>query len=90
MFLSFIAIQTGHLTVGSADEIVDCCHYHPCTGRLPERSAFECVHDMGGLCSANTYKDIVKCACDNSTCTPFGTIQGGKSVPTSKLLVMVI
>ena len=83
MFFSFVAIHTGKLTVGSAEEITDCCHYHPCGGRLVG-SAFKCVHNTGGLCSADAYKGTVKCACDNSTCTPFGTVQGGKTVPKGK------
>ena len=78
-----MAIHTGKLTVGSAEEITECCHYYPCGGRFVE-SAFKCVHDMGGLCSADTYKNSVRCACDNSTCTPFGTVQGGKTVPKGR------
>ena len=82
IFFSFIAIRTGKLMVGSVEELTDCCHYHPCSGRFPE-NAFKCVHNIGGLCSADTYKNSVKCACDHSTCTPFSTVQGGKTVPMS-------
>ena len=81
--LSFVAIHTGKLTVGSANEIVDCCHYHPCSGRFPE-NAFKCVHGIGGLCSTDTYKNSAMCVCDNSTCSPFGTVQGGKTVPEGR------
>ena len=83
IFFSFVAIHTGKLTVGSAEEITDCCHYHPCSGRFIP-NAFKCIHDIGGLCSADAYKSSVRCACDNSTCTPFGTVQGGKTVPKGR------
>ena len=69
--------------MGSAEEITDCCHFHPCTGRL--QNAFDCVHNIGGLCSEDSYKSDVKCACQNSSCTPFGTVKGGRKIVGMKL-----
>ena len=69
-YYSYIAISGGKLVQGSADEITDCCYYHPCSGRFVE-NAFKCVHDMGGLCAANAYQREHTCACHNTTCTPF-------------------
>ena len=77
---SYIAINGGKLVEGSALEITDCCHYHPCSGRFVE-NAFKCVHDIGGLCAAAGYHREHECACNNATCTPFGTVNGSRMVP---------
>ncbi|XP_046356487.1 procathepsin L-like [Haliotis rufescens] len=78
---SFQAIKTGNLVGLSTWEIVDCCP-------LAEDDFFDCIHNLGGLCSANDYP-LYTGQCRNNTCQAVGMIQGGKAVPAGQVDQMV-
>ncbi|XP_046546064.1 procathepsin L-like [Haliotis rubra] len=76
---SLHAIQTGRLYDLSAQEVEACCREFL---QLPiENDVFGCIHKIGGLCTAATYKPSSQCS--NTSCEPVAQTQGTKYVPAN-------
>lgn len=67
---SFEAIKTGKLTTTSAWEVHDCCTATP----LASASVFQCIRNIGGLCSESAYPRS-KDNCGNNTCSAVATVR---------------
>ncbi|KAK3599895.1 hypothetical protein CHS0354_022475 [Potamilus streckersoni] len=72
---SYHAIHTGHLVSLSVAEAYDCCIQSMLISTM-----FDCVHNIGGLCSQQNYPTSMG-TCHNKTCTAAAKVNGGKSVP---------
>lgn len=60
----------GELVETSHFEVHDCCTPTP----VASDSVFQCVHNIGGLCSATAYPSSLG-KCGNDTCTPSAQVQ---------------
>ncbi|KAL3868860.1 hypothetical protein ACJMK2_041617 [Sinanodonta woodiana] len=72
---SYHAIHTGQRVSMSVAEAYDCCIQSVLIANV-----FSCVHNIGGLCSDQSYPSYVG-TCHNNTCTAAAKVKGGKSVP---------
>ncbi|KAL3868861.1 hypothetical protein ACJMK2_041618 [Sinanodonta woodiana] len=72
---SYHAIHTGQRVSLSVAEAYDCC-----IQSMLIANVFGCVHNIGGLCSQQSYPSSMG-KCNNSTCTAAAKVNGGKSVP---------
>ena len=61
---SFNIVQTGRLVAASDMEVHDCCT----KTQVASSTIFQCIHDIGGLCSLTSYPKS-EGACKNDTCT---------------------
>ncbi|XP_046564634.1 ervatamin-B-like [Haliotis rubra] len=78
---SWNAIKTGQMLNTSYQEIADCCRAHNDT-------VFDCVHNIGGVCSEKDYPALTG-QCRNNTCHPGLQIQGGKRLPPRRPDLMI-
>ncbi|XP_067648669.1 procathepsin L-like [Haliotis asinina] len=78
---SWNAIKTGRLLNTSYQEIADCC-------RARNNTVFDCVHNIGGVCSETDYPDLTG-QCRNNTCHPDLQIQGGRRLPPRRPDLMI-
>ncbi|XP_052274331.1 cysteine proteinase 3-like [Dreissena polymorpha] len=74
---SFHCTKTRKLVSASVVEMHDCCAKTP----IASNHIFQCVLDIGGLCSTGDYPRSTS-VCKNSTCQAVATVNGGKQVPT--------
>ncbi|OWF53098.1 cathepsin L1-like [Mizuhopecten yessoensis] len=75
------AIQTGHMVRLSEREISDCCG----GGGHLMGNVFNCLHDIGGVCSEAGYPNQTGPArCRNDSCTPMVKVQGGVKIPSGR------
>lgn len=74
---SYGVIQAGRLVDVSVMEVHDCC----VSERFYNKGIFECIHSIGGLCSAASYPKSAG-MCRNNTCSAEVKINGGKVVPS--------
>lgn len=72
---SYGVITTGQLVSVSEAEVHDCCVTSP----TPGSDVFQCIHNIGGLCSASSYPKIFG-SCKNNTCSPIIQIHGSRHV----------
>ncbi|XP_053377419.1 procathepsin L-like [Mercenaria mercenaria] len=72
---SYGRIKTGKLLDVSKMEIHDCCVKQ----RLLTNDIFECIHNIGGVCSAADYPQTAG-TCRNNTCAAAVQINGGMMV----------
>ncbi|XP_052260864.1 uncharacterized protein LOC127865030 isoform X6 [Dreissena polymorpha] len=74
---SFSFIKTRDLVVGSSAEMHDCC---TATG-FATKTVFDCVHNIGGLCTDRDYPSSYE-QCYNDSCTPVAKVSGGQKLQT--------
>ncbi|XP_077998016.1 procathepsin L-like [Glandiceps talaboti] len=72
---SFHAINTGNLYLLSVDEVAQCCSWDKSMTQV-DNDAFDCVHDIGGLCQQGAY-DPSQGICNNSSCTEEAKVPHG-------------